>query len=64
MLYTMSSITEHEVTVEHLTFPSTFEVDLYKSQFGLTNVQAKNIYISTVVRENVNLVLDMCLNIA
>ena len=31
-------VTEHEITVK---YSSTFEVNLYKSQFNLTNVQAK-----------------------
>ena len=33
--YIVASLTEHEITVGHL---NTFEVDLYKSQFDLTNV--------------------------
>ena len=37
----MIVVTEHEITVGHLTFPSTFGVDLYKSQFDLTMSEPK-----------------------
>ena len=62
MLYTLSSITEYEVTVRNLTFPSTLEVDLYNSQFDLTNVQAK-IYTFLLLSEKMSILCLTCVGI-